>query len=95
MAGRLPFDQQPAIKREHVLGVDFPKAAKSESPPGIESAPPGVRQLPSKRLQILDEVALLLRGETQTTNPVVMCHDIGEGRSTAVVEVRRVLPKCT
>ena len=27
------------------------------------------RQLPSKRLQIFDEVALLLRGETQAANP--------------------------
>jgi hypothetical protein len=49
----------------------------------------------SERLQILDEVSLLLRRQTESTNPVVVRHDVRERRSAAVVEVRRVLPEST
>ena len=45
-----------------------------------------------KLLQILNEVQLLLRGETETANPVVVGHDVHEGCGAAVVEVRRMLP---
>ena len=49
----------------------------------------------SERLQILNEVSLLLGGETETPNPVVMRQDIAERGGTAVMEVRRVLPQRT
>lgn len=55
--------------------------------------PPKSRGL--QRLQILHEVALLICGETESTNSVVVCYDIGERRRAAVVKVRRVLPQCT
>ena len=43
---------------------------------------------PSERLQVLDEVLLLLGREPETTNPVVVRHDIGERGGAAVVKVR-------
>jgi hypothetical protein len=46
----------------------------------------------SERLQILDEISLLLRRETESTNPVVMCHHVRERGRAAVVEIGRVLP---
>jgi hypothetical protein len=42
----------------------------------------------SKRLQILHEVSLLVGGETEFTNPVVMREDIGERDCAAIVKIR-------
>src|SRR5688572_8981860 len=53
------------------------------------------RRLRLERLQILNELSLLLGGEIELTNPVVVRHDVGERRRAAVVEVRWVLPQGT
>src|SRR5678810_460985 len=49
----------------------------------------------SERLQVLDQIALLLRGQVQVEVPIVVLDDRGKIRSAAVVEVGRVLPQTT
>ena len=59
------------------------------SPEGIKA------ERRSERLQILDEISLLIWREPKLTNPVVLRHDVGERGRATVVEVRRVLPQRT
>src|SRR6185436_18062495 len=47
----------------------------------------------SQRLQVLHQVSLLLRRQTEVPNAVVVRNDIGERGGTAIVEVRCVLPQ--
>src|SRR5688572_11757128 len=46
-----------------------------------------------QRLEVFDEVALLLVGEPEVADIVVVLHHIRERPRAAVVEVRRVLPQ--
>jgi hypothetical protein len=49
----------------------------------------------SERLQIFDEIRLLLRGQSERTHAVVVRHDVLQRCRTPVVEVRRMLPEPT
>jgi len=49
----------------------------------------------SARLEILDEVELLIRFKVESADPVVVSHYIGERRRAPVVKLWRVLPQCT
>src|SRR4029453_584855 len=47
----------------------------------------------SQRRQVLHEISLLVRGETELADAVVVRHDAGERCRAAVVKIRGVLPE--
>ena len=49
------------------------------------NGPVGARGAALQRLQVLDEVGLLGRGEPQALEPVVVIHHVLQGRDAAVV----------
>src|SRR2546423_8732050 len=53
------------------------------------------RLIPRERLEVLDHIGLLLSGEAEGEQAIVMIDDIPQGRGAPIMEVRRVLPQRT
>ena len=86
------WEAKRSVAEEHDQQLSLERCVARLTHGDIRGPWPRASRRSSQRLQVLNQVSLLLRGQTEAPHSVVMRNHVGERCGTTVVEVRRMLP---